>query len=213
MGQQQYAGMVQQMLSPSIGQLGLSGTLSPYAKHNLGLGSLSGPGSPSVGGSSTPASMSASTSGSASASGSRPSLPTSVSASLTGASGSGMLDDDGARRSPMPLSFAYQLHAQGLGQGQGQTQDMTQSRNLFVGNVSLLVSNSRLYPMSVYIAYIRILSRFYPFILFPFLVLGSCTDHLSSYPTAPFSHPMARPQRSLQASGHHPPRGRRSRTG
>jgi len=73
---------------------------------------------------------------------------------------------------------------------------MTQSRNLFVGNVSLLVSNSRLYPMSVYIAYIRILSRFYPFIPFPFLVLGSCTDHLFSslYPIAPFSHPMARPQ-------------------
>jgi len=57
----------------------------------------------------------------------------------------------------MPLSFAYQLHAQ------GQRQDMTQSRNLFVGNVSLLVSNSRLYPMSVYIAYICILSKFYPF--------------------------------------------------
>jgi len=33
----------------------------------------------------------------------------------------------------MPLSFAYQLHAQ------GQTQDMTQRRNLFVGNVSLLL--------------------------------------------------------------------------
>ena len=119
-GQQPYGGMgqmVQQMLSPSMGmpQLGLHA----YAKHNLGLGSLSGPGSPSVGGSSTPVSMSASMSGSgsASASGSRPSLPTSVSASLTGGSGSGMVDDDGARRSPMPLSFAYQLHAQGLGQG------------------------------------------------------------------------------------------------
>ena len=138
-GQQQYGGMgqmVQQMLSPSMGmpQLGAHA----YAKHNLGLGSLSGPGSPSVGGSSTPASMSASMSGSgsASASGSRPSVPTSVSASLTGGSGGGMVDDDGARRSPMPLSYAYQLHAQGLGQGQGQTQDMTQSRNLFVGNVS-----------------------------------------------------------------------------
>jgi len=84
----------------------------------------------------------------------------------------------------MPLSFAYQLCAQGL----GQTQDMSQSRNLFVGNVSLFVSNSRLYPMLVYITYIRILSRFYPFIRFPFLVLGSCTDHLFSsfYPTAPF---------------------------
>ena len=35
----------------------------------------------------------------------------------------------------MPLSFGYQLHAQ----GQGQPQDMTQSRNLFVGNVSLLL--------------------------------------------------------------------------
>ena len=35
----------------------------------------------------------------------------------------------------MPLSFAYQLHAQ----GQGQPQDMTLSRNLFVGNVSLLL--------------------------------------------------------------------------
>ena len=172
--------MVQQMLSPSIGQLGLGGALSPYAKHNLGLGSLSGPGSPSVGGSSTPASMSASVSGSASASasGSRPSVPTSVSASLTGGSGSGVLDDDGARRSPMPLSFAYQLHAHGL--GQAQTQDMSQSRNLFVGNVSLLLSNSRLYPMSVYITYIRILSRFYPFVPFPFLssVLSPCTDHL-----------------------------------
>jgi len=67
-GQQPYGGMgqmVQQMLSPSIGQLGLGGALSPYAKHNLGLGSLSGPGSSSVGGSSTPASMSASASGSA----------------------------------------------------------------------------------------------------------------------------------------------------
>jgi len=138
-GQQQYGGigqMVQQMLSPSMGlpQLGLSGAHA-YAKHKLGLGSLSGPGSPSVGGSSTPASMSASMSGSGSAStsGSRPSLPTSVSASLTGGSGGGMVDDDGARRSP--LSFAYQLHAQ----GQGQTQDMAQSRNLFVGNVSLLL--------------------------------------------------------------------------
>ena len=110
-GQQPYGGMgqmVQQMLSPSMGmpQLGLSGAYA-YAKHNLGLGSLSGPGSPSVGGSS--GSMSGS--GSASASGSRPSLPTSVSASLTGGSGSGMVDDDGARSSPMPLSFAYQLHA------------------------------------------------------------------------------------------------------
>ena len=76
-------------------------------------------------------------SGSVSASGSRPSLPTSVSASLIGGSGTGMLDDDGARRSPMPLSFAYQLHAQGL--VQGQPQDMSQSRNLFVGNVSLLL--------------------------------------------------------------------------
>jgi len=136
--QQPYGGMgqmVQQMLSLSMGmpQLGLSGAHA-YAKHILGLGSLSGPGSPSVGGSS--ASMSGS--GSASASGSRPSLPTSVSTSLTGGSGSGVVDDDGARRSPMPLSFAYQLHAQGLGQGQGHTQDMTQSRNLFVGNVSLL---------------------------------------------------------------------------
>ena len=50
-GQQQYGGMgqmVQQMLSPSMGmpQLGLHA----YAKHNLGLGSLSGPGSPSVAG-------------------------------------------------------------------------------------------------------------------------------------------------------------------
>jgi len=141
-GQQPYGGMgqmVQQMLSPSMGipQLGLSGAHA-YAKHNLGLGSLSGPGSPSVGGSSTPASMSASVSGSASASalGLRPSVPTSVSASLTGGSESGMVDDDRARRSPMPLSFAYQLHAQGLVQGQGQTQDMSQSRNLFVGNVS-----------------------------------------------------------------------------
>ena len=171
--------MVQQMLSPSMGmpQLGAHA----YAKHNLGLGSLSGPGSPSVGGSSTPASMSASVSGSVSGPGSRPSLPTSVPASLTGESGSGMADDDGARRSHMPLPFAYQLHTQGLGQGQGQTQDMNQSKNLFVGNVSLLVSYSRLYPMSVYIAYIRILSRFYPFIPFPFLVLGSCTDHLFSF--------------------------------
>jgi len=62
----------------------------------------------------------------------------------------------------MPLSFAYQLHAQ------GQTQDMTQSRTLFVGNVSFLLLNSRLYPISVYIAYIRILSKFYPSISFPF---------------------------------------------
>jgi len=94
-GQQQYGGMgqmVQQMLSPSMGmpQLGLSGAYA-YAKHNLGLGSLSGPGSPSVGGSS--ASMSGS--GSVSASGSRP--------SLTGGSGNEMVDDDGARRSPMPF--------------------------------------------------------------------------------------------------------------
>jgi len=102
-GQQPYGGMgqmVQQMLSPSMGipQLGLSGAHA-YAKHILGLGSLSGPGSPSVGGSS--ASMSGS--GSVSASGSRPSLPTSVSASLAGGSGSEMVDDDGARRSPMPF--------------------------------------------------------------------------------------------------------------
>ena len=42
-GQQQYGGMgqmVQQMLSPSIGQLGLGGALSPYAKHNLGRAAL-----------------------------------------------------------------------------------------------------------------------------------------------------------------------------
>jgi len=100
-GQQQYGGMgqmVQQMLSPSMGmpQLGLSGAYA-YAKHNLGLGSLSG--SPSVGGSS--ASMPGF--GSVSALGSRPSLPTSVSASLTGGSGNEMVDDDGARRSPMPF--------------------------------------------------------------------------------------------------------------
>jgi len=55
-GQQPYGGMgqmVQQMLSPSMGmpQLGLSGAHA-YAKLILGLGSLSGPGSPSVGGSS-----------------------------------------------------------------------------------------------------------------------------------------------------------------
>jgi len=135
-GQQPYGGMgqmVQQMLSLSMGmpQLGLSGAHA-YAKHILGLGSLSGPGSPSVGGSS--ASMSGS--GSASASGSRRSLPTSVSTSLTGGSGSGMVDNDGARRSPLPLSYAYQLHAQGQGLSQGQKQDITQSRNLFVGNVS-----------------------------------------------------------------------------
>jgi len=113
-------------------------------------------------------------------------LPTSVSTSLMGGSGSGMVDDDGARRSPMPLSFAYQLHAQGLGQGYGQTQDMNQSRNLFVGNVSLLVSNSRLYPMSVYIAYIRILSRFYPFIPFPFLVRVLTTTSPPSTQQLPF---------------------------
>jgi len=158
-GQQQYAGMVQQMLSasPSVGQLGLGGALSPYAKHNLGLGSLSGPGSPSVGGSSTPTSMSASMSGSGSVStsGSRPSVPTSVSASLTGGSG---IVDDGARRSPMPLSFAYQLHAQGL----GQTQDRA---GIFRRECEFARFLS---PMSVYIAYIRILSRFYPFIPFSF---------------------------------------------
>jgi len=62
----------------------------------------------------------------------------------------------------MPLPFAYQLHTQ------GQTQDMTQSRNLFVGNVSLLVSNSRLYPISVYIAYNCMISTFYQFIPLPF---------------------------------------------
>ena len=214
-GQQQYGGMgqmVQQMLSPSMGmpQLGLHA----YAKHNLGLGSLSGPGSPSVGGSSTPASMSASMSGSgsASASGSRPSVPTSVSASLTGGSGSGMVDDDGARRSPMPLSFAYQL----LGQGQGQTQDMTQSRNLFVGNVSLLLSSFSfirvlhsfvrvLHPISVHI--------FCPTYFLHTLVLVLALVRVLTSPTAPFSHPMARPQRPLQAGGHHPPRGRRSRAG
>ena len=44
--------------------------------------------------------------------------------------------------------------------------------------------------MSVYIAYIHILSRFYPFIPFslPSLVLNSCTDHLFSsfYQQLPF---------------------------
>jgi len=55
---------------------------------------------------------------------------------------------------------------------------------------------STLSDVGIYIAYIRILSRFYPFNPFPFLVLGSCTDRLFSslYPIAPFSHPMARPQ-------------------
>ena len=168
-GQQPYGGMgqmVQQMLSLSMGmpQLGLSGAHA-YAKHKLGLGSLSGPGSPSVGGSSTPASMSASMSGSGSAStsGSRPSLPTSVSASLTGGSGGGMVDDDGARRSP--LSFAYQLHAQ----GQGQTQDMAQSRNLFVGNVSLLLQILDFIQCRIHSYNIEVL----PIYLFPVPVLSS----------------------------------------
>ena len=48
----------------------------------------------------------------------------------------------------------------------------------------------------------------------PVPVLSSCADHLlSSYQTAPLPYPMAKPQRPLQASGHHPPRGRRSRAG
>ena len=163
MGQQQYAGMVQQMLSPSIGQLGLSGTLSPYAKHNLGLGSLSGPGSPSVGGSSTPASMSASTSGSASASGSRPSLPTSVSGSLTGQVGVGW-SEEVAYAVVFCVSAARSRTRSRTNAGYDAEQKLVRWKCEFT-------SNSRLYPMSVYIAYIHTLSRFYPFIPFPFLIL------------------------------------------
>ena len=106
------AGRAVDMFSGYMWQLGLSGAHA-YAKHNLGLGSLSRPGSPSVGGSSTPTSMSASMSrsGSVSTSGSR-------------------IEQEFVRRE---CEFARFLS-----------------------------------PMSVYIAYIRILSRFYTFIPFPF---------------------------------------------
>jgi len=126
-----------------------------------------------------------------------------------------MVDDDGARRSPMPLSFAYQLHAQGQGLSQGQTQDMTQSRNLFVGNVSsshfkVLIHPSSSSDIGAYICMVFCPTYFLHVLV---LVLALVRVLTTSSPTASFSHPMARPQRPLQAGGHHPSRGRRSRAG